>query len=214
MRDPWLPRVLDESLHVVHNLFPVPASNRKGNDLLLASYEGVSRLRRNGDAWKLEHLGTGNQANPMSNRGASEIKQGRLKDGSPYIATIEPWHGNQVVVYTPPMGKDTLWTRHVVDEQLKWGHAVNCADLDGDGGDELIIGVRDDKAMSPEERRGVRIYFPIAPADGKWQRQIVDSGGVAVEDMAVGDLDGDGRIDLIAVGRQTFNGRIYWNLSR
>ena len=29
--------------------------------------------------------------------------------------------------------------------------------------------------------------------------------------MNVADLDGDGRIDLVAVGRQTHNIRIYWN---
>jgi hypothetical protein len=28
------------------------------------------------------------------------------------------------------------------------------------------------------------------------------------------DLDGDGRIDIVAVGRQTHNGRIYWNLGK
>jgi hypothetical protein len=32
-----------------------------------------------------------------------------------------------------------------------------------------------------------------------------------VEDLTAADLDGDGRIDLIAVGRKTKNLRVYWN---
>src|SRR5207302_381037 len=96
--------------------------------------------------WKRQLLGTGNQANPKGKRGASEIKMGKLKNGKKIIATIEPWHGDQVVVYTEPeaSAKGQLWDRHVIDEQLRWGHAVAFADLDGDGSDELIIGVRDD----------------------------------------------------------------------
>ena len=45
----------------------------------------------------------------------------------------------------------------------------------------------------------------------EWRRQLVDAGGVAVEDLAAADLNGDGRIDIVAVGRATGNVRIYWN---
>jgi len=45
----------------------------------------------------------------------------------------------------------------------------------------------------------------------KWQRQMIDDGGVAVEDLTIADLNGDGRPDIIAVGRATKNVRIYWN---
>jgi hypothetical protein len=68
---------------------------------------------------------------------------GHLADGRRYLATIEPWHGFQVVVYTPPPTTGTLWGRRVIDEPVQWGHAAWCADLDGDGDQELIIGQRD-----------------------------------------------------------------------
>src|SRR6185503_20167002 len=97
---------------------------------------------KRGDAgakWSSVKLGTGNQDNPKGKRGASEIKQGSLKGGKKVIATIEPWHGDQVVVYTEPAKPGELWDRHVIDEELRWGHAVWFADLDADGSDELII---------------------------------------------------------------------------
>jgi hypothetical protein len=181
-------------------------------DVLVASYEGVSRLSPDSSGhWKPRPIGAGNQANPRDRRGASEVKQGRLKNGRKFIATIEPWHGHQVVVYTPPADPRGLWDRHVVDEDLRWGHAVWCADIDGDGDDELVIGVRDDLGNKPGQRRGVRLYKAVDGKGGSWVRKIVDNGGVAVEDLAVADLNGDGRPDIVAVGRQTHNIRIYWN---
>ncbi len=210
IKERWIPEVLNEALHVVHNLWPIPRQAGKGQDILCASYEGISLLSPTGGKWQLTHLGTGNQENPQSSRGTSEIKQGKLKNGRRFLAAIEPWHGNQVVVYTEPAGQNKLWERHVVDADLKWGHGVWTADLDGDGSDELIIGVRDDLDQK-DRRRGVRLYRALDEAGARWGRHILDSGGVAVEDLVAGDLDGDGRADIIAVGRATHNIRIYWN---
>jgi hypothetical protein len=207
----WPMEVLDQNMHVVHNFQAIPADRGKGMDVLTASYEGVSLLQRIGDRWTRRQLGVGDQSNPKSNRGSSEIKRGKLKNGQSFIATIEPWHGDKVVVYTPPTESGGLWERHVLDDKLKWGHAVWCADLDGDGGDELIIGVRDVLSDKPGEQCGVRIFKAIDDTGAKWQRQLLDEGGVRVEDLAADDLDGDGRIDIVAVGRQSHNARIYWN---
>ena len=222
MKGPWTPTTINEDLHVAHNFLPTDMNRDGLLDLLVASFEGVSLIEQDADSsWKRKLLGSGNQQSSPS-RGASEVKQGHLADGRDYLATIEPWHGFQVVVYTPPDGgvaSDELWKRHVLDEQLKWGHAVWCADLDGDADQELIIGVRDD--LDGEHRSGLRIYDPRssavaagdARADVAWSKQLVDPGGVAIEDLAVGDLDGDSRPDIVAAGRATKNVRIYWNLA-
>ena len=207
-RDRWRAEVINQTLHVLHNFCPIPARGRTGTDLLCASYEGVTLLQRAESAkWNTKLLGEGNQANPKGSRGTSEVRLGKLKHGE-FIATIEPWHGNQVVVYweTP----ERRWARQVIDEKLKWGHAVAVADLAGEGAEDIIVGVRDDLSKNVGERRGVRIYTANI-GTGLWTRHDVDPGGVAVEDLAVADLNGDGRRDIVAVGRQTGNVRIYWN---
>jgi len=209
VRDPWERKVLNEDLHVSHNLEPADLDGRGQLDLLLASFEGVSLLRRAPDGqWLRTLIGTGDQVS-RPNRGASEIRYGKLTKGNDYIATIEPWHGNQVVAYTRPKAGETLWQRKVLDEALEWGHAVACANLDLDPEQELIIGVRNHKGA--DAPCGVRIYDPQNAAGTEWERQLVDPAGVAVEDLTAADLNSDGRIDIVAVGRQTKNVRIYWN---
>ena len=220
-KESWKTQVLSEELNVTHNFWPsseIFMTVGRGPfypQIFVTSYEGVHVLTHGKDKWETEKIGVGNQANPKGNRGASEIKNGGVGKGQGVIATVEPWHGNQVVTYTRPKAGEKLWERHVIDEQLRWGHGVWFADLDGDGTDELIIGVRDDpnpKAGDTfKERRGVRVYKCTDGKGTKWDRHILDDGGVAVEDLTAADLDGDGKIDIIAVGRQTGNVRIYWN---
>jgi hypothetical protein len=203
---PWESIVIDdESFHVVHNFRA--GIGRHGLEFDIASYEGISSY-----SWhRLRREVEGDQSNPTGSRGVSELALGRINANHGNMwATIEPWHGDQVVAhyYTKDLQKPT---RVVVDNRLKWGHAIACEDLDGDSDMEIIAGVRDDLSKKAGERRGVRIYKCTDGKGEKWDRQIVDDGGIACEDLVVHDLDGDGRPDIIATGRQTGNVRIYWN---
>jgi hypothetical protein len=213
----WKYEVADESLHTTHNLQLLDLDGDGKDEIVVAGWEGVFVLgREDGGRWKKTQIGAGNQeAKP--NKGSSEVKVGKLADGRRYVATVEPWHGYQVVVYTRAPGR-TLWDRRVIDEPVQWGHAVWCADVDGDGDDELIIGQRDpsrDPNRSPKGP-GVFVYDPAAgtanaAAPWEWTRHVVDDGGIGCEDLVAADLDADGRPDILAGGRSTHNVKVYWN---
>jgi hypothetical protein len=214
VKGPWQAETICDDVHVAHN-FQVTDFDGDGQlDILLVSFEGVHLLQRQKSGkWQRTRIGTGNQET-SPNKGASEIKRGKLASGADYIATIEPWHGHQVVVYTRPdsprpSSGEWLWNRKLLDEELKWGHAVWTANLDGDDDQELVIGVRDN--LNDNVKCGVRIYDPQDKSGANWKRQLIDPGSVAVEDLTCGDLNGDGRNDIVAVGRATHNVKIYWN---
>jgi hypothetical protein len=156
-------------------------------------------------------VGEGHQADPKASRGSSEVRLGRLKGGRRIVATVEPFHGNAAVVYTEGPDRRKPWTRTVLDEQIRWGHAVACADLDGDGADEIVLGFRD--PLPGPRGPGVNVYRAADPAAPtlQWDKHVVEDKGVATEDLTCADLNEDGRVDLVAVGRATGNVRIYWN---
>jgi FG-GAP-like repeat/FG-GAP repeat len=219
----WKPDVVSEELFVCHNF--CDQFSVSGMGLLAVSYDGLHTLSRDkGGKWKTARIGEGDQSNPKGSRGASEVAvSGQFVPSRDYAssvgvlgtvaATIEPWHGNKVVAYTRPEGDakpGQLWERKVVDEQLRWGHATRFVALDGTLQTYLVVGVRDNPTKDDKftEKRGVRIY---CRSGVKWDRYILEDGGVAVEDLTVADLNGDGKPDIVAVGRATGNARIYWN---
>jgi aldos-2-ulose dehydratase/isomerase family protein/VCBS repeat protein len=209
--EPWKSTLITDELHVVHNFQPILGPHGQFA-VTFASYEGLTTFEAPDSLPQLsrskELLGMkGNQENQLGSRGCSEVKLGQLK-GFVFYVTIEPWHGNQVVVYTDAKVHG-VWERHVIDTELKWGHALWCCDLDGDGKDEIVVGVRD--PFNEKVRSGVNVFRATDATGTKWEKHVIDNGGVATEDLTCGDLNGDGKIDIVAVGRATGNVKIYWN---
>ena len=209
----WKPKLITSQFHVTHNFWPVDWDGNEKVSLLVASYEGVWLLQREPDGqWKPTQIGAGEQSSPNKSRGTSEVKLGHTKSGQRFIATVEPWHGNEVVVYTPPKSGDGLWERNVLDSSLSEGHGIWLADVDGDGSDDIIACARGGK---PGQGRGVFVYSSTSSSgnasDAHWQKHVIDDQDMAAEDLGAADLNGDGKIDIVAVGRATHNVRIYWN---
>ena len=205
----WTTELIDDSLHVSHGMEIVQWDQDVASEVLLSSFEGVFVCdRANDGTWHKTQLGSGDQQS-TPHRGASEIRQGKLPGGSRYLATVEPWHGNQVVTYTTPTGGHRLWDRRVLTDDIQHGHAVQCADVLNSGADQLIVGWR--LPATERETVGVRLYVPPVAGATDWTIHLVDEGRMACEDLAVADLNGDGRLDILASGRSSHNVMVYFN---
>lgn len=210
--DRWAMTVLDATLNRMHNHTHVDWDGDGLIDTITASEEGVNLIRRKGDSFTKTLLGTGAIGTTPETRGAGEIKIGKLKSGARFLATVEPMHGTSIAVYTANV-EDTLpWQRLVIEGTLKQGHAVWPADLDGDGGDEIVVGHREAGTDAAIKGPGLYAYSCDDEAQRKWSKHIIDDGGVAVEDALAADFTGDGKLDLIAGGRATHNVKLYVNV--
>jgi hypothetical protein len=201
----WAAHTIDESLTVVHGLNVLDWDGDGRDEILTASFEGVHVLHSTGLGadltWTRTRLGAGDQQSSPK-RGSSEIGAGRV-GGKRFLATIEPWHGDQVVVYTEAQPGE-LWTRHVIDPNFHEGHALACADLDGDGNDEIVAGFRGPGTS-------LFIYYAADASGMNWERQLLDAE-MAASGVVIADINGDGRKDVAAIGSSTGNVRWYESL--
>ncbi len=195
-------------LHLTHNFDLVPGSGqgRDGADtLLVATKEGV----RSVDA-----LANRSAAQPVTSISAGEVRRGALPGGGRFVATIEPMHGSELVVYRGPAtqfssGADWTGARTVLDDKLIQGHGLGTGDLLGVGSDQIVVGWRGARAG---DKVGLRLYAAADAAGETWKlHATIDDNQMACEDLKVADLNGDGRPDIVAAGRATKNVIIYWN---
>jgi hypothetical protein len=207
----WKSTALDESLNAMHNHWMGDFDGDGKTDVITASMEGVFLFRGLG-AGKIDktQLAIGEPGTPKPQiTGSGEIKVGKWGDKK-IIATVEPMHGHSVVLYTEPSTGGKLWTRHVIDNTLKRGHALGLADFNKDGRDEIVLG-HSDPATGDLKGPGIFIYTSSDASGDTWKKSIVDNGGIATEDLVVEDFNGDGLPDIAAGGRATHNVKLYIN---
>lgn len=205
----WQGTVLNAGLNRMHGHWNVDFDGDKTIDTITASREGVSLIRRSGSEWEAIRLGEGaTGATDPNLNGAGEVKSGKLKNGRRFLTSVEPMHGDRLAVYLEPADKGAKWERRVIDEGFKRGHALWIADFDGDGSDDIAFGHSD-----TPEKFGVNIYQCTDDGD-HWEKHILDEGGMATEDLIVGDLTGDGLPDIVAGGRGTHNVKLYVNTGK
>lgn len=198
----WQTFLIHEGFHMAHNFDPVHWERRDGGEsLLVAAKEGVHLLRRKEEKWTAARL---------TEKGAGEVRAGTFPDGRRFITTIEPMHGNEVVIQ--PQAIDGLWSdkRLVLDDSLNQGHALVTGDFLGLGYDQVVAGWRE--PSKTDQKVGLKLYVPTAGDGSAWQlHAVIDDNRMACEDLKAADLNGDGKLDLIASGRATRNLVIYWN---
>ena len=201
-RGAWKVETLDESMHKTHNFDPVQWDDDAAQEMLVGGKEGVFLMDMAGAKPVMTQL-SGTESG-----GAGEVRAGRLAAGKRFVATVEPMHGNTLVVYTAAEGKK-LWNRNVLDESLVDGHALACGDFSGLGRDQIVVGWR---AMNrPGVKVGIKLFTPLDADGAKWQQTLIDDNTMACEDLCLADLDGNGKLDIVAAGRATKNVKIYLN---
>jgi hypothetical protein len=211
VRQPWKTHIVDDTLHMTHNFQPVAWNATPGEELLVASKEGLFLMDHSQGSWSRTQVG-GNNEGSTDFIGAGEVRNGQLAGGRRFLATVEPMHGNQACVYLEPAGAASgkLWERQVIETNLIDGHAVACGDLFHQGQDQVVVGSRGRK---PGDAFGIKIYQTTDSSAKAWTSIPLDSGKMACEDLALADLNNDGKLDVIAAGRSTRNVIIYWNES-
>lgn len=183
---------------VVHGIYPVAWDSSRQEAILTASFSGIHlyRFGTNGE-WTREQVAKGDPS-PCPKCGSSDVALGRGLAGR-FIAAVEPWHGNQIVVYRQA---GASCQRQVIDDTLEDTHSIAAGDLDLDRRDEIVVAQRGKPyrvLVYREDRAG-------------WHRTVVDEGGVSAASCAVGDLNDDGRPDLVCIGSTTANLKWYENI--
>jgi hypothetical protein len=183
---------------VVHGIYIVDWDGNGRDEILTASFVGIHLYTLGQDGrWNRTEIAEGDPA-PWPKSGSSDVAVGRLGKLR-FLASIEPWHGNQVAIYRNSGGE---WRRHVIDDSLADGHTILTADLNGDGADEVIAGYRG---------KGVNLYSAQDAEGERWSKQVLDNG-IAAAACAVADLNSDGRPDIACIGSATANLKWYENL--
>ena len=129
-----------------------------------------------------------------------EVKLGRV-GGRRMLATVEPWHGAGVAIYAEKpgaVGEDDDRNRAHRRTRPRLGRLRRRRQR------------RARRRLARRPKPGVAIYAVDREGALK-SKTMVDDGGMATEDLIVGDFNGDKQPDIVASGRSTRNIKIYWN---
>src|ERR1043166_1495615 len=177
----------------------------KREQILTAGFDGIvlhSAESKGGDVrWKNELLSHAHQEQPPR-AGTSDVRLGHWGKRR-FLAAVEPWHGNEVVVYTEDQAHS--WQRKVIFSALSEGHEVVVGDFNGDGLEDIAAGDRGKGAS-------VHVFYAQDDRGAEWRHQIIDHGGMAGSGCAAADINGDSRIDIVCIGASTGNIKWYENL--
>ena len=198
-KEKWKTSIVCNFLHNSHNFQPVNWDRDEEEEILITGMEGT---------WYLDYTKQKWERTIISKTFGGEVRDGKGGAGERFVTTIEPRHGSVVACY---LKKEGSWDRVVLDTTLKDGHALGTGDFIDLGYDQIVAGWR---AMRPSGMPGLKLFVPIDKSFEEWKQYRLSKSEIAVEDLKVADLDGDGKPEIVASGRQTHNLVIFWNESK
>jgi len=208
----WTSEVIDESMHMTHNFDVISEGKDKFANLLIAGREGIDRRIRVGEGeWQEWH-------HKISIAPAGEARQSQSSAALNFIASIEPMHGNQLWAHIRFQHEGKLsdgdldgvdYRDQLLTDKLTEGHALRCGDLLGVKSDQIVVGWHGTPGKEGSTV-GVHLWTPLDEKGEKWRDSAVDDS-MSCEDLTLADLEGDGKLDIVASGRATHNLKIYFN---
>jgi hypothetical protein len=115
-------------------------------------------------------------------------------NGKPDIIAGQQLGGTNLFWFECPADPRLPWTVHVIEDRFKQYHDQAAGDVDGDGRPEVVM---------LSQKSGILGYYDIPddPRVSPWPRQcfhLIADEMFDVEGLAIVDIDGDGRLELIA----------------
>lgn len=141
-------------------------------------------------------------------------------DGDQDILIPQFFHSESLLWYENASGDGENWTRHVIDDTTGRGFAVRVADVNGDGGLDLVYVNHNHQDAAPADERVMGVYWWSIPepsvirglSDWGAYKNTIHEGFMAAggpEDanaigapgmFNVGDIDRDGDLDVSVAG--------------
>lgn len=107
-----------------------------------------------------------------------------------FVATLSA-DGRQLLVFRPNEDETLPWVHEVISDSLVSAAVLKVADLNRDALDEIIVG----------DGNGVTVFYYVAEQQ-QWRRYSVE-GGVAIADIRIQDLTGNGSPDMVTAPAET-----------